>query len=524
MSRSARRAPIATALLCALLTACGSTVPVGSGQATLQQGGGDGLAAPTGAVAADGTPLAPGEVGAGTVSSGGSLGTGPGAAAAGGGGPGAVAGSIGGGAGAAVTGVRGAESGRGFTRTTIRLGVATANDSNAFAGSFGLSGYSGDPNRWFEAVIGDINSRGGLLGRKIELVKHDYNTAELLNDTARANQRACTTWTQDKPVFAVLLAGFIVEDTLLGCLAKAETPLVYPGASLDYPLHYAQTYAKYPLFFNLAQMVGDRYDRLAIGRLAARGFFTPWDTAQGRPGTAAANPVKVGILGFDDPDGVIQEASRKRELARYGYSVGPQNSIRCPRALTAKIQCMQSAVLRMASSGVTHIIGTDLIFMQNAQSQGYRPRYFIAVQASLYAAQQSASQLNGAMGQGYVPIYDVAPQDSPGDPSPATATCRELMKAAGQAATDGNTLALQYAVCEEFNFLEAALDKAGALSATALRAGMEGLGSSQPSTLTFRTFLSPKEHTSAAVLRDLEYRSDLGRFVYTSTADHGDAG
>ena len=508
-------------LLCALLTACGTTVPAGSGQATLSQG--DGLTAPTGAVAADGTPLAPGDVAPGNASAGGGAATGSGTAS-GPGGPAAVAAPQAGGASAPAAVVKGAKTGRGFTETTIRLGVATANDANAFAGSFGLSGYSGDPNRWFDAVVDDINAKGGLLGRKIELVKHDYSTAELLNDAARANQRACTTWTQDKPVFAVLLAAFIVEDTLLGCLAKAQTPLVYPGAGLDYPLHYAQTYAKNPLFFNLAQMVGERFDRLSIGRLAARGFFTPWDTRAGRPGTAAANPVKVGILGFDDPDGVVQEASRKRELAKHGHGVGPQQSIRCPRALTAKIQCMQAAVLRMASSGVTHIIGTDLIFMQNAQSQGYRPRYFIAVQASLYASQNGADQLNGAMGQGYVPIYDVAVQDSPGDPSPAAAACRALMKSAGQAASDGNTLALQYSVCEEFTFTKAALEKAGALSAEALRVGMEGLGSSVPSALTFKTFLSPQEHTSAAVLRDLEYRSDIGRFVYTSTTDHGDAG
>ena len=490
----------------------------------MQQG--DGLTAPSGAVAADGTPLAPGQLGSGTAGGGGAVtGSGPLSSAPGGARGSASTGQTGGtpaGGSSSAGVVTGAESGRGFTKTVIRLGVATANDSNAFAGSFGLSGYTGDPNRWFDAVIGDINAKGGLLGRKIELVKHDYNTAELLNDTARANQEACTTWTQDKPVFAVLFAAFIVEDTLLACLAKAETPLVYPGASLDYPLHYAGTYEKFPLFFNLAQMVGERFDRLAIGRLAARGYFTPWNTATGQKGTASANPVKVGLLGFDDTDGVIQESSRKKELAKNGHQVAPENSIRCPRPLTAKIQCMQGAVLRLASSGVTHVIGTDLIFMQNAQSQRYHPRYFIAVQASLYASQQDASQLNGAMGQGYVPIYDVDPSDSPGDPSPATAACRALMKAAGQAASDGPTLALQYSICEEFNFTKAAIERAGALSANALRVGMEALGSTQPSTLTFKTFLSRQEHTSATVLRDLEYRSDIGRFVYTSRTDYGD--
>ena len=36
-----------------------------------------------------------------------------------------------------------------------------------------------------KAVVDDINKRGGLLGRKIVLVPHDYNTAATVNDAAR---------------------------------------------------------------------------------------------------------------------------------------------------------------------------------------------------------------------------------------------------------------------------------------------------------------------------------------------------
>jgi hypothetical protein len=168
------------------------------------------------------------------------------------------------------------------------------------------------------------------------------------------------------------------------------------------------------------------------------------------------------------------------------------------------------------------VFGADLIFMQNAQSQGYHPRYFLQTSAAALAANVGPEQLTGSMGEGYVPVYDVAPTEYPGDPTKATAYCKAVMKAAGQAATDNSTLALQLSICDEFYFLQAAVARAGGLSAGGVRAGMEALGKGQPSALTFRSFLSPREHTSAAVLRDLTYHPDTGRFAYTSRTEYGD--
>jgi hypothetical protein len=507
---------VATALLTALLlSACGTTVQY-QGAATTPQGSVDGLNAP----ALGGTT---GGTSAGTGGT--SLGTTTGVSA-----PGTTGGVVavpssaptGSGTAGGTTGVvpGGPESGRGFTKTTISIGVGTADDYNTFAGGFGLAGvtYSGDPNVWMNAVKDAINKRGGLMGRRIVLVKHNYNTAQLLNDPAGANQAACATWTQDKPVFAVLLAGMIVEDTILSCLGKAGVPLVYPGASLDYPLHYQAAYNRFPLFFNLAQMVGERLDRLAIDRLVARGFFQPWDTTAGKPGTATANPVKIGLLGFDDSDGAAQQASRTRELARHGLK--PDSVINCPRALTSKIQCLQSAGLRFATNRVTHVFGSDTTFMNNAQSQGYHPRYYVANSTAAFAANVGAAQLTGAMGEGYVPVYDVETSEFPRDLSPAATTCKAIMKAAGEATTDRATLALQMSVCDEFFFTEAAMKLAGSVTAGALRSGFESLGARQASALAFQSFLGPRDHASAPSLRDLVYRPELGRFAYASTTDY----
>lgn len=507
-----------------LLAGCGSTVqptgglPVaqgGDGLVVTDPGGSDGLGVP--GTAADGVPGGPSTASGGDPAVAGGA-TGGTVQASGGAAPTSGTAS---GAGTAGSPPRGAgpASGKGFTDKTVLIGVGTADDYNAFASSFGIKGvgYSGDPDAWFKAVVDDVNRRGGLAGRKIVLVKHDYNTAQLLNDPAAAHQAACATWVEDTPVFAVLLAGLLVDDNLLGCLGKAGTPLVQVGAGLDYPLHYQQSYEKFPLYFNLAQMVGDTYDRISIGRLVARKFFSPWDTRAGRP-AAASTPTKVGLIGFEDPEGQTQLASWKRELAAKGLK--SVSTIECPRPLSRKIQCQQSAVLRFASDGVTHVFGADSVFMNNASTQNYRPRYFVAVAARAFAANVSASQLNGAMGQGYIPYSDVDTADYPGDPTPATAYCKKLMSAAGQASTDPTTLSLQMSTCDEFFFVKAAIDAVGSLGATSLRTGLESLGSRQQSALTWKSFLGPKNHTSAAALRDLEYRSDTGRFVYVSTTNH----
>jgi hypothetical protein len=509
---------VALAVTAAALVACGSTVQVqGSASAGNDLGttGGGGLGTSGGAE----QPVVPAGGTGGDVPA-----EGPSAATTGPVVPG-MTGTAGGGEVSTSSGTSTFRAaGQGFTQDVVYIGVGTANDFNALAGSLGVEGvsYDGDPRDWLNAVAADVNRHGGLAGRTVVPVAHDYNSAQLLNDPATANEAACADWTQDHHVFAVALAGMIAEDALLQCLAKTGTPLIMPGGGLDYPLHYAESYRRFPLFFNVGQMLGDTFDRIAYRRLKARGFFTPWDTVRGKPGTAA-NPVKVGFIGFDDHDGDLELASIKRQLARNGVGLSDADVVRCPRSLSTGISCQQSTVLKFASAGVTHVLGAGTTFLTTADRQQYRPRYFIDVEPRLFAANAPANQLVGAMGEGYVPVMDVEPRDVPGDPTPATAYCKEVMKAAGQATDDPTTLWLQYLVCDEFYFLKAAVDAIGGLGSTALRSGFERLGSRQESAVTWGTSFGPTMHASATVLRDIAYRSDLKRFVYTSRVNYGDS-
>lgn len=407
--------------------------------------------------------------------------------------------------------------GHGVTDKTIEIGVAVSSDENSFISSFGLKGLipEGDVNVQMKAIVDDVNRQGGLGGRKLVLVKHDFNASQTLSDPNRANQAACATWTQDHHVFAVV-GPPLVNDALLECLGKADTPLIYNGGGLEYPLHYQGTYAKFPLFFNVGQMLGDRYDEIAMRRLYERHFFGPWNTVRGAPGPGATQ-MRLGIVAYDDGDGAIQLASEQRQLAKYG--IKPAEIVRCPRDIAGKVACEQAAVLRFNSNRVTNVFNADTTFMSTANSQGYHPRYFVSVEPGVFSQNVAKGILRGAMGEDYVPALDVVPNGNPADPSPATTRCKKVIRAAGQPTTMGVTLWNEEVMCDGFNFLGAAIRANYGLNTAGLVAGMNSLGD-YPSALTWSSELNPDNHASGMALRDLTYFTACNCWKYVSDKNH----
>ncbi|HVT65430.1 MAG TPA: ABC transporter substrate-binding protein [Mycobacteriales bacterium] len=405
-------------------------------------------------------------------------------------------------------------TGHGVTDSTVEIGVAVSSDEGSFISSFGLKGLTpdGDTNVQMQAIVNDINRHGGLAGRKIVLVKHDYPAAQTISDPSTANQAACATWTQDHHVFAVV-GPPLVNDTLLQCLAKADTPLIYNGGGLEYPLHYQGTYDRFPTFFNVGSMLGDRYDAIAIRRLYQRGFFSPWNTVRGAPGLGATQ-MRLGIVAYDDNDGAIQLASETRQLARYG--IKPTEIVKCPRDIAGKVPCEQGAVLRFNSNRVTNVFNADTTFMSTANNQGYHPRYFVEVEPGIFSQNVSKGVLRGAMGEDYVPALDVAPRGHPADPSPATTHCKNVMKAVHQPTTMGVTVWNEEVMCDGFYFLAAAVKANPVLNTEGLVAGFNSLRDF-PSALTWKSELSPTNHASAMALRDLSYGTACNCWTYDNT-------
>jgi hypothetical protein len=410
----------------------------------------------------------------------------------------------------------GAGTGRGFTRTEVLIGIgATKDDSSAVIKALGMKGVGdpGDSDAQAKAVVDDVNRRGGLVGRKIVLVPFYYDLQEVIFDPNTAAQKACAFWTEDKKVFAVALPA-AVTDTFLACMKQRDTPVMY-SSGVEVGRSYQYRYDRFPLYYNVGGMLGDRFDKLSIERLVARKFFSPWDTVAGRPGR---EPVKIGIMSEESEAGRALVASLTRQLARFGLK--PATVWWGSPSFAEKSSETQSMVLRFRSDGITHVMWTGYAFMTAAEAQNYRPRYFVGVLPATVAPNAPAEQLNGAMAEGFIPSQDVSASDYPGHPSPVSVHCMKVMNDAGQKPTDQTTLWVMQGVCDGFFPLKDALDTSGVLSTAGVKSGFAALRDRAQSSITWKSFFGPRENASARAVRDLSYRASCSCFYYASAQNH----
>jgi Periplasmic binding protein len=135
---------------------------------------------------------------------------------------------------------------KGVSETTITVGVAMLDFAILEELGFVPAGW-GDQQAVWEALIADLNAKGGIRGRQVEAVYEFYSPIDPADAT-----RACTALTEDNDVFAVLggfvgpLAGTVDpcitglnETILVGGdqnaeeLSQSVAPWYQPGASAE---------------------------------------------------------------------------------------------------------------------------------------------------------------------------------------------------------------------------------------------------------------------------------------------------
>jgi ABC-type branched-subunit amino acid transport system substrate-binding protein len=166
----------------------------------------------------------------------------------------AVLGLLAAGAGAAGASVRADDSG--VTKDQIKLGI-TYVDLSALK-SRGINLDHGNYEKSFNAVINDLNSKGGVNGRKIVPVYAPIDPVG--TDPA---QTACVKLTEDEKVFAVV--GFFLNDGPLCYLEQHTTPVVGGTITSEYLAR-----AKAPWYTLEA---GDQATGLVVDALAQEGVF-----------------------------------------------------------------------------------------------------------------------------------------------------------------------------------------------------------------------------------------------------------
>jgi hypothetical protein len=404
------------------------------------------------------------------------------------------------------------------TATEIKIGVITSSqNNNSVVSAFGLKGEGiGDTQAEAKAVIDSINAGGGVAGRRIVpvFVSNDI-TSGTYSGQAQAN---CTSFTEDNKVFAVVGAGVEIPG-LATCLAKHGVPIIPTpwvlGAIglMDHPQ--MDSYAGFLKWPN--QLDPDNY-RGIIDRLVATGYFTASS--------------RIGLMRSDtDATKRISDQVIKPALAAHGLKLTdeaastPNDSV---SGIGEPASQIASAVLKFRTDFVDRVMflgGTSsgaFFFMPQAESQGYRPRYFLTSWDMPYflSANVPKAQFNGAVAIGWETGVDVDAAHEP-PPNPAKAQCLDLMHRAGQTITDPDVEAFMTGYCDAFQLLRAALAGANTVTPQALAAGVDRLGASFQPAQTFSVRFGPGRQAGVSSYRDLLFDGGCGCFVYGGSVDIG---
>jgi hypothetical protein len=460
------------------LTACGSTARLPQGQ-----------------------DARPGVLGAGGSSDGG-LPDQPGSAPSGTGGPGRSGPA---GAGSLPADEESATVAGAVSTTVVKLGFFISDDASAIYKALGINGASHtreESRAIWQAVIDQVNARGGLGGRRI-VPSYFFITSDSGSNASRS-QAACTLFTQDVKVFAVVIDG-ATDLSMEACLARHRTPAIDVGQT-SYPYDDVDLSALAPYLYLPGRLSMSRFATY-VDRLAAGGFFAPGS--------------KVGLLRFDLPDqqrtarDVIEPALRRHGLrldADFAFTP-VEGTGDLPRAADES----SAAVLQLRTRGVDRVLflGSGLslpyVFPTVAESQQYRPRYGITTDdgPEFMAGNVPAAQLKGAMAVGWEPQYDVVDSQRVLAGQPVWRQCARAMQKAGFSERDGRR-------CTAIYFLEQALRGAPQLTPQALRAGADRLGSRAYSTQSYLTFFGPGRYDGVRAVRLLRFEDSCTCFRFAS--------
>jgi ABC-type branched-subunit amino acid transport system substrate-binding protein len=450
----------------------------------------------------------------GTVSGG--VATGPGS-----GGPGAAPGtssgsgtSIGSGSGVAAPGAagpagapapgagpkqgQGGPSGPGVSAKSILVGIDVRVGSDEQASKLGVKEASiGNMRAQMGALVDDLNRRGGILGRRVQPVYAEYQGMTAAQ-TETEEQAACSKYTEDNRVFAVISAFNGGTTVLRDCLQKANVPLI-TYAPLDEP-----TQQRLTTYFAPGTLQLDRAATTVVSGLAGLGFL----------GKAS----KVGVLYADsDVYPAVLKRSMLPALKRVGVASVTTASISLDDASTASRDA-QSAVLAFKEAKVDRVLSLGAgglpvgLFMTQAESQAYRPDYGLTSYDYPETVRPNVpkEQMEGMQGIGW---QFTDPTTQPAETG-LQKRCLDTMRKAGQSAADANQKGVFYQDCDLVWFFEAAANRAGSqLTTSTFSTAATALGRSFQSALNYRTDFASGRRDGVAATRAFRYETGCSCIV-----------
>jgi hypothetical protein len=307
---------------------------------------------------------------------------------------------------------------------------------------------------------------------------------------------------------------FFQGELIYQCAKKAGA-LAY-GAGGTGPV-----YARYPNMFAPADTRLERLGAVTVKAMVHAGWQKPatkWPTG------------KIGLITWDDHDytysmkngwlPALHEAGLKETDVRY-VSV-PQAG----GALADASAAISSDVLAFRQEGIDHVFisdgpagiftgaGLTLLFLENAKSQGYYPRYGFNSNNAPGWANLPADQESGMLA---VDSLDAKAESDQGvGVNAPRERCFALMRKRGLPVGDDQTRYLALGSCDPVWFVEAVLKQTQATTLPYLIAAGESLGTSYRSPYGYGTKLGPGRHDGANLFRNSAFDDACTCMRYSS--------
>lgn len=478
---------VATVLL---MTACGSKVPLSEENAqAAQNGSGVGLVAPQPTL--PGATQAPADTGPGLSASGPTGRHAP---------TGNVVSTLPGEAGSTASSTPAGNVRKTSAHSPVEIGFITTTVGNAQ--SLGVNaGQSYSDQAMYSALVAEINKNGGLAGHPIKPVYASTDTAS--SNWASEFQSACAKFTQDNHVQAVIGYIFVFLPSFESCLAKANVAHLYGG-----------------------YQPGDLVDQQQFPTLVS----TDNPTVDGASLTALDGAMRAGLLTKSTKLGLLLDTCADGDRA-YSHSVEPWLKAHglnfetvlgsCSQGstdLSGAVTAVSNAELRFASSGVKVVMGGGvplLLFMEDAQSQGYQPKYVTIVGGAALEANAPASQMKNLHGFGWLPAVDVDPVHQPYPKTAPQKACLAMLAKHALVAKQYNDFLGAYAACDGLNLYAKAL-AAGATTPQQAVTDVMAAENHFVGALTYdgQMFAGPRQHGGPRVFRQYAWVSSCSCLQY----------
>ncbi|HEX5586337.1 MAG TPA: hypothetical protein VFZ17_03440 [Acidimicrobiia bacterium] len=355
----------------------------------------------------------------------------------------------------------------------------------------------------YKAGIAALNAEGGLAGCQVKPVIHNFPAQS--QDFNQTTSTECAAFTQDAKVVAVFTAAYETR-VALDCFAKAKTPLFQMGGV------YAPTCADYEKY------AGYLYSPDGLASCRYSNFVPLWDKAGLFPKGA-----KVGIVVFDDGSGqgkFIADKVYTPALKKIGV---PTTSFSFPGVLNtvsggdASQVAIKNGVLKFKAEGVNVVLFTpsgsqaSSFFIPPAAAQGFFPSYGLASFDGLNIVQAVGSDtLKKAVAVSW--LFSNLPLSD----QQALPTNSAVEKCAAWSQPSQTTLTGSSTYCDFLNILQAAFKGQKDTSPASLKKGIEALGTSFTSSMTYdgATKFGAGDYDGVTVGQVLVWDPTTKTFVY----------